>query len=113
MLKRDLERLLPLLSVLRSVSPEKRVILLSHFDDATRDAICRAVTFTLTTERLSKSTRKRLKQRLEPYREDFRYIIRPKGSPPGKRRRLLQVGAGPMNHVIRAAIPLLLNMFPK
>jgi hypothetical protein len=108
--------LLPLLHVLKSLKPDYRVIILSHLDDATRDAIYKTITQVLSSDKVPAKRRLYLKSRLSPYKNHLRYLATCK---PGKRcqhlkkKRLTQIGGGPMSHVLKTAIPLLLNLFPK
>lgn len=106
------DRILPLLSILRSIRPEQRIILLSHFDLKTKDAICSAISFTLSTEKLSKQKKRRMVKKLEPHMREILPIIR-QTPVAARRKRLMQVGAGPMKHILNATIPLLLDVFPK
>jgi hypothetical protein len=105
--------LLPLLHVLQSLPHDKRMIILSHLDDYARDGILETVTNVLRSEKLPFKKRRELAKKLAPYKKDFRFLVNPKKSPAGKKKRLAQLGAGPMQHVLRAAVPLLLNIFPR
>jgi hypothetical protein len=105
--------MLPLIHVLQSLPHDKRVIILSHLDDKTRDAVLETVTTVLRSEKLPFKKRRELARKLAPYKKDFRYISDSGKSQSGKRRKLSQLGAGPMQYVLRAAVPLLLNIFPR
>jgi hypothetical protein len=106
--------LLPLLQVLKSMKPEYRVIILSHLDDETRDSLYETITDVLNSDRVPFRRRLYLKSKLSPYKDHLRYLAdRNKNSGYGKKKRLAQVGGGPMSHVLKTAIPLLLNIFPK
>ena len=105
--------ILPLLNVLRSIKPEQRQILLAHINDKTRDLIYKTISEVLNSERVPFKERLRLKKNLEPYKGDLRYLTHPKKAKKGKEKKLNQIGGGPMNHILKAAIPLLLNLFPE
>jgi hypothetical protein len=104
---------LPLLHVLKSVKPEHRVILLAHLDDSSRDALYEAINQVLCSEKIPVRKRLFLKSKLEPYKGHLRYLADAKKGPVGKKKRLAQIGGGPMTHVLREAVPLLLDLFPK
>lgn len=105
--------ILPLLNVLRSIKPEQRQILLAHFDDSTRDLIYNTISEVLKSERIPLRQRLSLKTKLDPFKSDLRYLTHPRKGKSGKKKRLNQIGGGPMNHILKAAIPLLLNIFPQ
>jgi hypothetical protein len=104
---------LPLLHVLKSVKPEHRVILLAHLDDPSRDALYEAINRVLKSDKLPARRRRFLKSKLEPYKDHLRYLADASKSPARKKKRLTQIGGGPMTYVLRDAVPLLLDLFPK
>jgi hypothetical protein len=105
--------LLPLLQVLQTIKPEHRMILLAHFDDKTSDSLYATITQVLKSNKVPIAKRLLLKSKLTPYKKDFRYLNDKKKSGTQKKKRLTQLGGGPMTHVLKTAIPLLLNMFTK
>ena len=105
--------MLPLLHVLKSLKPEHRVILLAHLDDVTRDGLYEAIDTVLRSDRLPFRKRLFLKSKLAPYKEQLRYLADRKRSSREKRKRLPQIGGGPMSYVLKEAIPLMLSIFPK
>lgn len=104
------KELLPLLSALRSMKPDHRVIVLSHFDDKTKDAIYATITNVLTSKKIPIEDRLNLKSRLCKHKDDLRVITCKHKSHCQKRKKLAQVGGGPMGHVLNQAIPLLLDL---
>lgn len=112
-LGRQKKVLLPLLEVLKTVKPDQRVILLAHLDDKTRDLLYQTIQRVLTSDRIPFRKRLFLKSKLNNYKHDLRYLADQRKSPGAKKRKLAQVGAGPMTYILRAAIPLLLNVFGK
>ncbi len=102
----------PLLHVLRSVRPDHRVILLYHLDNESRDAVCEAVSRVLLSPKVPLKKRLFLKSKLKPYKTDLRYLADRTRPSSGRRRRLTQLGAGPLRHVLLTAVPLLMNLFP-
>lgn len=111
--RRNKKVLLPLLHVLKSIQPQQRQILLAHFDDATRDLLYATIAEVLRSSRVPFQKRLFLRAKLSPYKNDLRYLNSPKKTKEQKRKKLQQLGAGPVNHIFRTAIPLLLNLFPK
>lgn len=104
---------LPLLYVLKSMRPEHRVIVLAHLDDETRDLLYKTINRVLSSDRVPIRRRLLLGERLKPYKKQLRQLADEKRSPATKRRRLTQLGGGPMSCVLREAIPLLMHLFPK
>jgi hypothetical protein len=109
--KRDV--LLPLLQVLKSLEPEQRIIILAHMDDRTRDAIYETITRVLTSDKIPFERRLRLKSELADHKDCFRCLVDKKSGKRERKKKLAQVGGGVMTPVLKAAIPLLLNMFEK
>lgn len=105
----------PLIQVLRHVSPDHRVILLDHFDDWTRDGLVQTIRQVLSGKKVPERQRLYLKTQLSPYKDDFRSLINPSGrqTSKSKKKALAQVGGKPMDCILNAAIPLLLETFPK
>lgn len=101
--------LLPLLHALLRTPEDCRVILLSHLDDKTRDGIYEAIACTLTSSHVPLRKRLFLKSKLSNFKREFKVLASPKATPRQKKTSLCMVGAGPMRHLMRAAIPLLIN----
>ena len=105
--------LLPLLNALRSVEPKQRIILMAHFDDKTRDAIYETIAHVLKSEKVPFAKRLFLKSKLTPYKSQLRILANKKKGSLQKKKKLAQIGGGPMSHVLSTAVPLLLNLFSK
>lgn len=105
--------ILPLLNVLRTIKPDQRQILFAHFDDKTRDQIYKVIGEVLKSQRVPVRERLSLKGKLKPFKKDLRYLTESKRSKVQKRKRLSEIGGKPMNHILKTAIPLLLNLFPQ
>lgn len=108
---KKVQELLTLLRVLTSVSPEKRVIMLAHLDDVSRDSLYQTIDHVLRSQKVPARKRLFLKSKLNPYKTHIRYLASKKVSSVQKKKKLTQMGAGPMNLILKAAIPLLLNLF--
>lgn len=91
--------------------PQHRVIVLAHLDDRTRDGIYDTVTRVLSAKKLPARKRQYLRRKLGPHKDLLRVLADSKRSRRVKAKVLPQVGAGPMTHVLGAAVPLLLNLF--
>ena len=102
---------LPLLEVLKQLRPDRRVIILQHFDDRTRDQIYEAIMHTLSSEKVPFRKRLFLRSKLLPYKNELRFLADKKRSAECKKKKLAQVGGGAMNYILRAAVPLLLNLY--
>ena len=111
-MRRERKKLiLPLLDTLKSLPPDRMKILLSHLDDQTRDALYETITYTLSSEKVPFRKRLFLQSQLRPYRNDIRLLASRKVGSSVKKARMAQLGGGPMTHVLRTAIPLMLNTF--
>ncbi len=103
--------LLPLLHVLESLKHEKRVIIFAHLDSQTQDAICRAIAEVLRSEKIPIRKRINLREKIKSAEEEFRYLADTRKSSKQKRKKLTQVGGGPMTHMIKATIPVMMHIF--
>jgi len=112
-LKRD-EVMIPLLNVLKKLPSSSRVIILAHLDDKTRDKLYRTITLVLRSRKVPADRRQFLKARLAPFKKQLDVISgKKKFSSPLKKSKLLQVGGGPMKHILSTALSLLLKTFEK
>jgi SOS response regulatory protein OraA/RecX len=103
---------LPLLGILKKLNSADRVIILSHLDNVSRDKLYETINHVLSKKSaLPEVKKKQLKKKLWNFRADLRFLSHKSRSPKEKRRRLLQMGGGPMGYVIKTAIPLLLNLY--
>ena len=103
--------LFPLLEVLRTLKPEQRVILMSHFSDSTRDHIYETISRVLNSDRIPRRKRISLRDKLKPYARQMRYLADSKKSARRKKKVLSQVGAGPMGHVLKVTVPMLYELY--
>lgn len=128
-----MRRYLPLLSVLRSLDTNDRIIVLSHLDESTRDAIYRTIVWVLQSTKIPLEHRLLLKKRLNPYKKELRNVSakvsksmvgrgRGGGGSNSTYRKtskktvqkaddLGQIGGKPLTHILDAAIPFLLELF--
>lgn len=107
-----MEQILPLLEALKTVKPHFRVILLGHLDDRTRDALYQTVTKVLRADH-DRRSKLRLRKLLGAYKDQLRDLgAESRKSANHKKKTLAQIGAGPMSHVLKSAIPLLLTKLP-
>jgi len=116
--KQHSQSFLPFLSALKKLSPDDRVIVLSHLDFKTRDALYKTIVAVLRSRRIPLPRRKELKVQLSPYKQELRQISRQYGRGRTKKpkrktvnQQLARLGGEPLGIVIDAAIPLLLNVF--
>lgn len=109
MARGSVRSIIPLLHVLRSVNSDYRIIILSHLDDLTRDRIYEALTKVLTNDKLSFSQKLELKKKLGKHRHDLRCLMDTRKSAKVKKKKLLQMGGGPMSNVLSATFSHLLD----
>lgn len=95
------------------MKPHLRVIVVSHLNDKTKDGLYKTVTHVLRTKKMPIEERLKLRSKLGPYKNEFRHLSQRNASKRSKEQVLAQLGAGPMTHVIKSAIPLLLDLLPK
>ena len=110
--KRSRRVVLPLLNALRSLEPDKRVIILSHLDDVAKDHLYETIAHVIRSDKVPFEKRLFLKKKLGPYKDQLRFITSRKNVKQ-KSRKLAQIGGGPMTHLLGTAIPLLLNLYSK
>lgn len=105
--------LIPLLHVLKSIKSSDRVIILAHLDDKTRDAIYKTVSQVLKSKKLPIQNRLHLRDKLNTFKTDFRYITSSNGCQSKKKKKLTQLGGNPLSLVLDNALPLMLDLFPR
>lgn len=103
--------MLPLIKVLHTMKPAHRIIVFEHLDDKTRDRIYAVIQHTLQCDKLPCNKRSFLRRKLSPYQQEFRELADKKSGRRKKKKLLLQMGGGPMQHVLGAAIPVMLDVF--
>ena len=104
-------RWLPFLHVLNSMKPEHRIILFEHLDDVSRDRIYHLVTRVLTSTKVPMRKRMFLKSKLSDDKDTLRTVMNPKKSTARKAAALCSIGGGTMTHVLRAALPMVMNLY--
>lgn len=109
--KKKKKIILPLLHTLKSLKPEQRIIVLAHLNDETKDVLYQTIMWVLRGDKLPPGSRKYLQKKLLPFKKDLRYLGTAEKSPRVKQKKLMQVGGGPLKHVLSIAIPLLLDTF--
>ncbi len=67
--------LLPLLSVLKEMRADQRIIVLQHFDDTTRNTLYEVIEHALCDSRLPARRQARLWTKLMPHKHEWRYIL--------------------------------------
>ena len=103
--------LLPLLSLLKGMRSSQRVILLSHLDDKTRDALYQTINSVLKSEAVPARKRMFLRSKLLPFKADLRYLASRRKTSSQKKKKLTQMGGAPLGYILATAIPLLLNLY--
>lgn len=111
--RRQKTELIPLLNVLKSLKSNDRVIILAHLDDETRDALSATIASVLESEKVPIETRLHLHKKLRDHRDCLKHIISDRASSKTKKKKLTQLGGGPMKHILQAALPMMLQLFPK
>jgi hypothetical protein len=105
------EDFLAFLHVLNSMRPEQRVVLFEHLSDQVRDKIYKLITHILTSRHIPLRKRVFLKNQLGEDKSVVRVFVNPKASAAQRRMTLCRIGGGPMQHLLRAALPVLLDMY--
>lgn len=106
-----IRQLLPMLQVLKQMKASDRIILLSHLDDYSKDAIQKTISHVLTSDAVPRRKRKLLIDKLAPYKKRIMYLNSPRASSVGKRKTVVQLGGDPLGYVLNAALPLFVNLF--
>ncbi len=105
-------QLIPLLNVLKSLKSDDRVIILAHLDDETRDGLYATIAAVLKSEKVPIETRLALHRKLKNHKDCLAHIVSQKTSSKVKKKKLTQMGGGPMKLILQTALPLLLRLFP-
>lgn len=107
--------ILPLLGVLKNLKAADRIIILAHLDDLSRDSLYETINRVLSqSSPLPSSKKKLIRKKLWSHREDLRYLTSKKSkSKREKKRRLVHMGGNPLGYLLKAAVPLLLNLYGK
>lgn len=110
--KRDL---LPLLAVLKSISANKRIVLISYLSDSIRDGLYELIVEVNSSKKIPLTLRQDLAKKLRPYRKHLYPMLhkKPPTSSKARLKRLVHLGGSPMKHIMKLAVPYLFNMIPK
>lgn len=103
--------MLPLLHILRLMKPQHRVVVMSHFDEHTRENLYDTIDDVLTSDRVPFRKRLFLKSKLSEHKKLLRAITNKAKTSGERKKRLLQFGGAPMSHLLTTALPLLLNLY--
>lgn len=107
------KRLLPLLHSLNSLKPDQRMIILAHLDAKTKNDLYQVIRHVLRSKKLPDGSIRYLRTKLHPFKETLRHLADEKQPRALKAKSLVQVGGGPLGHILPIAIPLLLDTFRK
>lgn len=107
------KRLLSLAKTLADLKPHQRVIILDHLDLKTCDDIYYIISKVLNCEHFPKYKCNKLKHKLSSYSNDLAYVMDKSKNPKRRKKILTQLGGGVLPLILNAALPLLLNLFPK
>ena len=105
--------LLPLLDVLKRVEADDRLILLSYFDNETRDLLYETIVCVLQSDKVPLQKRLHLKRVLSPFKEELRHAAKQFGGGDSGSATVhfARAGGRPLGELIDAAIPLLVDFF--
>lgn len=109
--RKIIRKLLPMLQVLKYMKPSDRIIVLSHMDDNTKDDLYKTITHVLTSDMVPPRKRKHLTDKLAPYKKILHYLRSPTASAISKRKKVVQLGGDPLTYVLKAAVPMFVNLF--
>lgn len=109
--KKNRKVILPLLHILKSLKPDQRIIVLAHLDDKTRDILYQTIVWVLRGKKLPHGSRQYLRSKLKSFQKEFRYLGDAGKTERSKKKKLMQIGGGPLKHVLSLAVPLLLDTF--
>lgn len=114
--KKIAKNIIPLLTVLRSIRPSYRVIILAHLDDVTRDNICEALKYILVSDKVPLEEKIKLDKKVKREKDNNNYqsLFKKRKSSNRKRKDLLRMGgATSMAYILKTAIPYLLDVYRK
>lgn len=111
--RRIKKSMIPLVKSLKRLSRENRIAYLSHVSDKTRDQLSQVILEVLRKYNGATDDRAaELHEKLRPYKKQISDFTDQRKSGRVRRKRLEQIGGGPMSHILRAALPLLNDLFP-
>lgn len=112
--KEKLTYVLPLLQVLRELSPKQQSIILGHLDDKSCATLCTTIRRVIQSKKLSDPEKRNLQRVLSSHKHCLRSLCNSKSVHSSSRRRNLQkLGGNPLLYILSTAIPLLLDIFKK
>lgn len=110
--ERKRSTLLPLLSVLEQLSPESRIIILSHLDDCAREALIDVISTVIRSSLVDDVEQEFMQEELIPFKENIRYLVDTKFKNKNKKKdHLIKIGGSPMSAILSTGIPILLRLF--
>jgi hypothetical protein len=111
--KKYLQDILPFIHTFKTLRPAQRVILLAHLDDKSCNLLCECCANVLHNSKIPTAKRKRLSKALLPHKAALRQLVHPSGSLTAKRKKLYQLGGGPLSLILGTALPLLVDLLRK
>ena len=104
--------ILPLIHILRDLSPDYRMIILSHLDEISRDLMYRALRSVLFSndEIMGSKKSEIVNNFLQPHSKDVSYMLDPFKSETMRKQKLIKVGGAAIQPVLDACIPIFLCM---
>lgn len=95
------------------MSEKSRVIILSHLDNVSKDALYEVIQRVIKSQEVPIKKRLVLRDKLLPYKQHVRFLANTTSKKRKKKkiRKLMQVGGGALSSILEIAIPLLLRLY--
>lgn len=105
--KKKKTKLAPLLQALKNASEEDRLSICKHLDSTGCEKVFEGVFNALHNKKVDLGFRAQLKKDLAQHKNGLRYICKSNKPTERKKRRLIQLGEGPIRCILAAVLPLL------
>lgn len=105
--KKKLRIALPLLQILSILPPKSREIIVKHLNTDACEILYTSVCNTLYNRDLLNKGELRIK--LNPYKNNLRYIINENKKSNLRHKKLIQIGGNPLGLILGATLPILFN----
>ena len=108
---RELRDIVPFLQTLKKIpNPSTRSIVLSHLDEDACEMLCGAIYNVFFNNRVPDKKKRRLAKILRPHAEPLTALSERRGNTAFKKKKLAQIGGGPLTTILGTAIPLFLSV---
>ena len=103
-------KIVQFLHTMKTIEPSNRSAVIQGLDNKSCKLLYRAITSALQSPYVGPTRRKRLSQRLAPYKNQLRILMMNNTDLRKKKKILKEMGGFPLDIILNTAIPLLLSL---